>query len=54
MQPIKHPRTLQEAFGPYTSHTITEIQRPLDWQDKVVIAVSIITVILVAAFVGLR
>jgi len=32
----KHPRTMQEAFGPYTSHTISEAVPPYDWQDKLV------------------
>lgn len=34
----KHARTMQEAFGPYTSREITEPPCPMDWQDKVVIA----------------
>lgn len=31
----KHPRTLQEAFGPYTDDRIEEPLRPLDGRDKV-------------------
>lgn len=45
MQTRKHPRTLQEAFGPYTSHQLHEPVRPMDWQDRVVIAGCIIAVV---------
>lgn len=31
----KHPRTLQEAFGPYTDSQIEEPLRPLDRADKI-------------------
>lgn len=31
----KHPRTLQEAFGPYTDSQIEEPLRPLDDADKI-------------------
>lgn len=31
----KHPRTLQEAFGPYTDDHIEEPLRPLDAADKI-------------------
>lgn len=31
----KHPRTLQEAFGPYTDDHIEEPLRPLDRADKI-------------------
>jgi hypothetical protein len=27
----KHPRTLQQAFGPYTSNVITEERGPINW-----------------------
>lgn len=30
-------RTLEEAFGPYTSHHIEEPPRRMDWQDVVVV-----------------
>ena len=39
MQTRRHPRTLQEAFGPYTSNQIQE-DLPFDWQDYVVMAAS--------------
>jgi len=36
MEPTrKHPRTLQEAFGPYTDDRIEEPLRPLDRADKI-------------------
>jgi hypothetical protein len=38
----KYPRTLNEAFGPYTSNKIEEPTRPYDWQDEVVLSASII------------
>ena len=34
---LRHPRTIQEAFGPHATSHITEPHQPLDWQDKVVI-----------------
>lgn len=49
MNTRKHPRTLNEAFGPYCGHQISEPVEPWDWQDKVVLAGSIITVIICAA-----
>ena len=33
----RHPRTLNEAFGPYTSHDF-EHDRTYDWQDVLVMA----------------
>lgn len=41
MQTRKHPRTMQEAFGPYTDNRIEEPPRPMDWQDKVVLTACI-------------
>ena len=38
MQTRKHPRTLTEAFGPYTSADF-ERDDPMPWADKVVLAV---------------
>jgi len=38
----RHPRTLNEAFGPYTSsHGWVEPHQPMDWIDKVLITVSL-------------
>ena len=40
MNSRKHPRTMQEAFGPYTDNRIAE-DRPFDWQDKLVMVAGI-------------
>ena len=45
MNTRKHPRTLQEAFGPYTSHEIEEREQPMDWQDKLVVGASVFTAV---------
>lgn len=37
MQTRRYPRTMQEAFGPYTSGELCEPPRQMDWQDKVVL-----------------
>lgn len=39
----RHPRTLQEAFGPYTSSSIDN-QTPVHWADKVVALLAIVTI----------
>ncbi len=54
METEKHPRTLQEAFGPYTSHHVAEPEGPTDWQDWVVIVASALTLlaVLVSALWG--
>lgn len=31
----RHPRTLEQAFGPYTSHHITAQREPVTLSDKV-------------------
>lgn len=41
----KHPRTLQEAFGPNTNHVIHEPLRPIDPQDRIVLWVSAVAVV---------
>lgn len=33
----KHPRNLQQAFGPYCTPYIEEPARPFDWEDKLVL-----------------
>ena len=37
----KHPRTLQEAFGPYTSNVITEAT-PINWWAWVILAAVLV------------
>ncbi len=39
---LKHPRTMQEAFGPYTDNRIVEVDPPFDWQDKLVVVAGIV------------
>lgn len=39
MNPRKYPRTLNEAFGPYTGREFTS--PPMDWQDKLVLGASV-------------
>ena len=53
MNTRSYPRTLQQAFGPYTSNQIEEPQREYDWQDKVVMTGCAIafTAFLVIVFV---
>ena len=34
-------RSLEDAFGPYTSKHISEPDHPMDWQDVVVLLASI-------------
>ena len=51
MNTRKHPRTLNEAFGPYCSGKIEEAKRPFDWQDKVVMIGSIVTGVICLALV---
>jgi len=43
MQTRKHPRTLNEAFGPYTSKHF--IDDPMPKADKIVIAVCCVGVL---------
>ena len=50
LQTRKHPRTLQEAFGPYCSNEIEEPGYQPDWQDAVVVWACVITIVLVSIF----
>lgn len=46
MQTRKHPRTMQEAFGPYTSRDLLEKHEPhFDWQDALVMAGCTLTAV---------
>jgi hypothetical protein len=42
---------MQQAFGPYTSNTLHEPDRPLDWQDYLVTVCCVITILICAALV---
>lgn len=50
MQTRKHPRTLNEAFGPYAGNVITETDPPSDWQDATVIVCGILCLMGVGFF----
>lgn len=55
MNTRKFPRTMTEAFGPYTSQIITEpIQPPMDPMDKVVLAVCAACAVFVFVLVVLE
>lgn len=51
MNSRKYPRTLQEAFGPYTSRDLVEPKRPLDWQDRVILGSSAVAAIVFVVFI---
>jgi len=52
MNTRKYPRTLQQAFGPYTSSHIEEHKQPMDWQDVVVtVACCVIGFIWLVVFI---
>lgn len=38
----KFPRTLYEAFGPYTNQKIYDPQQPMSWPRKIAIAVIVL------------
>lgn len=44
MNPRKYPRTMQEAFGPYTDDRLEEQDYPIEtgWQEIVVVIASLI------------
>ncbi len=50
MNTRKYPRSMTEAFGPYANGPITEPDRPMDWQDRVVLTASVVVGVV---FVGL-
>lgn len=37
MQTRKYPRTMQEAFGPYTDNQLFEAKRRIDREDRIVL-----------------
>jgi hypothetical protein len=37
----RYPRTMQEAFGPYTSRSICEPYSPMALTDKIIVGVSL-------------
>ena len=53
MQTRRYPRTLTEAFGPYTRREFVEKQDPLPRADKIALVFSILAVIALICFVAL-
>ncbi len=53
--PRKHPRTMEEAFGPYTRGAIDEPYAPMPMIDKIVLIVSTVigACVLAAIFSGI-
>lgn len=53
--PRKYPRTMQEAFGPYTRGAIDEPYAPMPMIDKIVLIVSTVigACVLAAIFTGI-
>lgn len=47
----KHPRTMQEAFGPYVNNHIAEAEDPMDWQGLIIILGSAVVVVVFLALV---
>ena len=50
MQTRRYPRTLTEAFGPYTSRDIVEKQDPRPVSDKIVITVCLCAAVTLVLF----
>lgn len=51
MNTRKYPRTMQQAFGPYTSNQISEPRRAMSGADRFFWACSIAAAILLIAVV---
>jgi hypothetical protein len=41
----RFPRTLEQAFGPYTSQLITEAEEPMHPHDRIVVIASVIAAV---------
>lgn len=50
-KPTRHARTLQEAFGPYTSRDICEPHEPMAKSDALVLWACAVALAVVAAMV---
>lgn len=51
-----YPRTMQQAFGPYTDNTLYPIEeeKKMDYQDKIVMAASVLAAIACAIVIALE
>jgi len=45
----RYPRTMQEAFGPYTDNHIHEFENPLDKHDRIAVTVCLATIVVIIA-----
>jgi hypothetical protein len=45
----RFPRSMDEAFGPHTSHLITDKKTPFDWDGVVIVLGCIAAVVLAYA-----
>jgi hypothetical protein len=45
MNPRRHPRTMQEAFGPYTTRDLHDKPTPMHRADKIVLRASIVAAV---------
>jgi hypothetical protein len=52
----RYPRTMQEAFGPFTDNTLEPIQEEehMDIQDKIVMVASVLAAIACAIVIALE
>ncbi len=46
----KHPRTLEEAFGPYQRHGLVEQYDPMPKADRIVVALCTAAAVALAVF----
>lgn len=47
MLTYRHPRTVQEAFGPYTDNSFYEPVQPYALHDKIILVILIAVLVLV-------
>lgn len=54
MDTRRHPRSMQEAFGPYTDNVLHEPQRPAPWHkaDTIVTLACAIAVVALIAIIA--
>jgi hypothetical protein len=48
----KHPRTMQEAFGPYTSHDVASMPSERSWRLADVAITCLLAVVVIGILVG--
>lgn len=45
MNARKYPRTLEQAFGPYTSRNVEAPATRYDWQDRAILLAGVLAVV---------